>query len=103
MQKKHTKTAGANSNLLKRVDQRDDVVALEADVTLNVGETGVATKRGHACNGMYFVSEEHSQRDADASDLQLRLEGLLRTATHGRHVRQPACDRTRTRCSREWH
>ena len=60
-------------HLLKSIDQRDDVVALEADVTLNVGETGVTTKRGHACNGMYFVSEEHSQSDADASDLQLRL------------------------------
>ena len=80
MQKKHTKTAGANSNLLKRVDQRDDVVALEADVTLKAGVT--IWVGAHECgmrNATHFVGEQHAQRDADAGDLQLRLAGCLPT------------------------
>ena len=101
MQKKHTKTAGANSNLLKRVDQRDDVVALEADVTLKAGVT--IWVGAHECgmrNATHFVGEQHAQRDADAGDLQLHLLLLSSSSSPSSSPCVYACKKTMFACIR---
>jgi hypothetical protein len=114
-------------HLLKSVDQGNDIVALNADVALRksniVSAVLIASSSSssppltppppplltpppphHQCSQhdaeVHLVSQKHTQGNANAGDLELRL-GVLSRARDIERGNGPAYGKTRTQCSRE--